>query len=310
MASENRVTPATNVTREAALDKGFAKNNAMGISSFITPSTVVLLNAAQPAYILAMDAVSNVKAAFNNATITKDADAVTCEMVSSHFIQVFYLAVKRGTFPAGDLAYYGVNESGNLPDMSTDAKKLSVATKIISGDAARVAAGGDPMAMPAIDEVQKAKDAFEKSVTNQNNCNEAMRTAQHDCNALNQQADECIKLLWGEVETHYVNLPRPSMREQARLWGVIYAQTGSSKIVTGKVTDKATSIGIADAEVYFANGSNSVTTDASGNYSLTTTLMGVQNLIAIYTLYTNASVSVTLVENQNTVADIVMDKAV
>ena len=310
MGSESRIIPGTNVTREAALNKGFAKNNSMGISSFITPGTVVLVNAVQPIYSKAMDAVSNVKAAFNNATITKDKNAAACEMVSSHFIQVFYLAVKRGTFSAGDLAYYGVNESGNLPDMGTDAKKLSVATKIITGDAARVAAGGDPMAMPMIDEVLHAKDAFEKSVTAQNNCNEDMRTAQHACNALNQQADECIKLLWGEVETHFVNLPRPSMREQARLWGVIYAQTGSLKIVTGKVTDKATSIGIADAEVYFANGSSSATTDANGNYSLSTTLMGVQSLIAIYTLYTDASVPVTLVENQNTVADIVMDKAV
>ncbi len=306
MSSETRKLPTTNKTRKAALDTGQAKNKAMGKKSFLTPTTALLLKNIQALYYAAMLAVSNAKAVFFNTTITKDNNMADLEMVCSHFIQVFVFGVKRGVFSVADLAYYNLTLDGVLPDMSTEAKLLAVAAQLIDGDTARMLVpGAVAMAMPAITDVSDAMGDLTDSGTDQNTAKEVLMSAQSDCNALNTQADQCIKLLWGEVETSNVNEPRPTLRANSRLWGVIYEKVGGTKIITGTVTDSETGNAIIDATISFANGNNEADSTAEG-FKLDTTLMEVQNLISEHPLYTTVNTTVTLVEGENQVVNIVM----
>jgi len=305
MSAEIKQQPKSNRTRKAALDTGKQKLTAMGLSSFITAATAALVNALQPSYFGLMSTVNAKKAVFYIATAEKDRKVAICRMLCSHFIQVFYLATQRGVFPVGALAYYDINEKGNLPDMSTDAKVLSVAATLIQGDADRVSDGGAAMAMPPISDVATAKTDVENSLIAQNNAEQALKTAQINCNALNTQVDACLNLLWGEVETHFINLPRPTMRDEARLWGVIYQREGGPKTVTGSVKDSVTNEDIIGAEIYFTSGKNDAESDPRG-YRLNTVLMDVQQLNANHPLFEDFQTDVTLVEGQNPIVNIVM----
>lgn len=305
MSAEAKQQPNSNRTRKAALDAGKQKQTAMGASSFITAPTAALLNTLQPAYFNLMAIVNAKKAGFYIATADKDVKVEILRKLCSHFIQVFFLATQRGVFPVGALAYYDVNEKGNLPEMITDAQVLSVAATLIRGDADRVADGGAAMAMPPISEVVTAKTDCENAMIAQNNAEQALKTAQINCNALNQQVDECLALLWGEIETHFVNLPRPTMRDEARLWGVIYGREGGPKVVSGTVKDSVTRDEIAGVNIYFTNGRNDTDSNADG-YTLNTSLMDVQQLNAVHPLYEDFQLDVTLVEGQNPVINIEM----
>lgn len=311
MASENKITPNSNISRQAALVSGDAKNTAMGAASVLKIATQDLLVAIVLLYNNAMDAITGAKAIYLNGVITKDKKEAACEMVCSHFIQVFVFGVARGVFSVGDLAYYGLPESGTLPDMRTEAKLLAVAKRLITGDVERMLVpGAVAMAMPSINDVKHAKIDFDAARTDVNNASETLKDLQIACNDLNPQADKTIKFMWGEIETSYSDLPRETMRAKAKLWGMIFEKVGGTKIITGKVTDSVTELGIEGVEIFFENGNNVAISDADGNFTLDTTLMEVQKLMADHPLYEPWSEDVTLVENENQIVNIVMVKIV
>ncbi len=307
MASENLYIPKTNASRNAFLTSALNKHIALGVASFLTTTTAARLVAQQPAYKLAMAAIGPLKAVYYNTAHDKEAKAKACAMWSSHFIQTFFMGVQRGVFAVGDLAYYGLDENGTLPDMSSEEKILEVAQKIVDGDINRMAvAGAVAMSMPTAAEVKAKKIALADARTATNNALDALKQAQIACNALNGAADELIRFLQGEIETHFSNLPRATMRDEARLWGMKYAKSGSNKKVTGVVTDAANGLAIEGALVHFANGLNEDETTVAGAYAINTTLMDVQDLIAEHPLYKTYTEPQTLVEGTNPVINISM----
>ncbi len=307
MSSEIKFIPRTNASRNTFLTAAINKHIALGVASILTPTTATKLVAQQPAYKLAMAAIGPLKAVYYNSAHDKEAKGVACAMWSSHFIQTFFMGVQRGVFAVGDLAYYGLDENGTLPDMSSEEKILEVAQKIVDGDINRMAvAGAVAMSMPTAAEVKAKKVAFETARTATNNALDALKQAQIACNALNGAADELIRFLQGEIETHFSNLPRATMRDEARLWGMKYTKGGSDKKVTGVVTDAANGLAIEGAVVRFANGLNEDETTVAGAYAINTTLMDVQDLIAEHPLYKTYTEPQTLVEGTNPVINIKM----
>jgi len=95
------------------------------------------------------------------------------------------------------------------------------------------------------------------------------------------------------------------MRDEARLWGVIYQREGGPKTVTGSVKDSVTNEDIIGAEIYFTSGKNDAESDPRG-YRLNTVLMDVQQLNANHPLFEDFQTDVTLVEGQNPIVNIVM----
>ena len=306
MASESRQLPRSNVKRNSALLNAKTKNDALGIASFLTTDTQTKLNYIQPLYKSAMDTLAVRRSIEMNSTIALNATGVLLKRMCSRFVQVFGLAVNDEVFTDADFAFYHIDSKGNVPVMNTDDEVKTVAENLVTGEAARVAAGGTPMSMPSIAEVIALQTTFLANLATHNIAISNMTTAEAAVNGYNTLVDEAILFVWNEVETHFSTLTNAVIRVQGRLWGIIYVRTGGNKTITGKVTDHTTGLPIEGVNVSFENGTNDAVTDASGNYEFTTTLMDVQKLLAEHLLYLGFSEDVTLLEGVNPVFNISM----
>lgn len=311
MASESRQLPQSNISRMSAIDSAAAKNTALGAASFLTAPTKTRLAAIQTAYRTGYNAIAPAKQAMVTLTTTKTGFADVCRTLCSHFIQVFNLAVVRNFFPAADRAFYKLDvNTGNVPEMNTDAQIVQVAKDLKKGETDRTAGGAVAMAMPVIAEVNTAFTNLDGTLMTHSTAVDAYDQAQENLDAQNTEADAVIKKVWDEVETFYNEEEPASQRQNAREWGVVYVLTGSNKTVSGVVTDSVTSAPIEGAEIFFEDGNKKVLSAADGSYSLTTTLMNAQNIIAEHDLYNQYLQEVTLVENENLTWNISMVKVV
>ena len=307
MASETRQLPRTATSRLSALNTALAKNNALGASSFLTTTTKGRLTAIAATYQARYDLIAVKKHDLAVLTSQKYNYALVSRQLNSHFIQVFNLGVERGVFAKEDRAYYQLDiNSSSLPDMSSEALLKQVGNNLITGDAARIAGGGSPMAMPDIAEVTTAYTNFDGLLMPHSAAADAYDTAQENLAASNTEADAVIKKVWDEVETYYNEEEPASQRENAREWGVVYVTRGSNKIISGTVSDSVTNLPIAGASVFLENGNSTVTTAADGSFEINTTLMGEQTLMATSDLHENYSAVISLVENENLEHNIVM----
>jgi len=315
MASESRQLPQSNITRMSALDIAKAKNDALGAGSFITAATQSRLNTIHTSYRNRYDGVYPAKQTMVSLTNQKDGYAVVSRMTNSHFIQVFNLAVERNVFPIAHRVFYKLDEaSGNVPEMISDAQIIQIGKDIIKGEADRTAPppgpGGAPMLMPSIINVTAAHNNLNGILMPHSTGVDGYDQALETLDALNEEADAVIKKVWDEVETFYNEEEPSSQRQNAREWGVIYILQGSSKTVTGIVTDFDTNLPVEGAEIFFENGNKKALSAADGSYSLSTTLMNQQNLLAQHALYNNYLQQVTLIENENLVWNFKMQKVV
>lgn len=307
MSSENRQLPASNVSRLIALHHAKDKNDALGLSTFLTSATQTRLGNILALYDTATDDIPLKKQAMITLTTQKENAKLVCSMYVSHFIQVFNFGVARGVYPADDRSFYSLDvANGFVPELRSEDDILLWSNRIVNGDAARVAAGGAAMSNPTAAEVHTKLTAFGSLRMPHSTASDAYDAALETLDALNPEADKVIKKVWDEVETFYNEEDPSSMRENARKWGVVYIRTGGSKTISGKVTRQGTDVVIEGAEVHFENGNNSVLTDAQGNYELSTTLMGDQVLKAEADLYDNFEITVTLAEGETQTVNIEM----
>ena len=305
MGTEARQIPNSNVKRNTALNNAFDQYTLLGASSFLSADTKTKLTTNQPLY----------KTAYNDWFTKSNTDVINSaahevaaaklKRTCARFIKVFALAVEDEEFPVGNFQFYHLDSNGNVPAMDTYSQIADVAANLISGEVARVAAGGAAMSMPAIAKIIALNNTFTATKNAKNSSVSALTAASNTLNGLNAVADDTILFVWNEVETHFSNLPHAALRVQGRLWGIVYVRVGVSKIVSGTVKNSVTGDVILGADVYFENGNNNGISDASG-YKFTTTLMDVQKLIATHPLFTDFSVDVTLVEGQNATVDISM----
>jgi hypothetical protein len=313
MASENRQLPKSNIKRNAALTAAKIRNDELvlaeqGYLSTGTGSTTAKLEFIQPLYATASTLVANTKAASMLATRVKNKSLAILKKGCTRFIKVFVEAAEDGDFPTTDYSYYHLDSKGNLPAMTTEEEIITAASFLISGEASRVADGGAAMSNPAIALIITRNTRLQIDASAERFASDAFQNAERALNDLNDKADEALLFVYNEVETHFSNLSNSATRVEGRKWGIKYVKSGSPKIVTGKVEDVATGEGIAGADIYFDNGNNTAESGAGFTYTLNTTLMDVQKLIATHPDYILYEANVTLVEGANLVADIKMTK--
>lgn len=311
MSVESRNLPDSNVGRLEALNSAGLKNTAMGAGSILTPATKTRLEAIQPLYQTRYDEVGFKTQAVNALSAEKEAARADLKMVISHFIQVFNFAVDRRVFPATNRAYYKLDVGKPMvPDMTNDSDLMLWANNIVTGETKRIADGGTPLAFPSLAEVTALRTLFNDVNTSHNTATQDLDTAQEKLTSLNPEADKVIKKVWDEVETYYNEETPESMRQNARLWGVVYQRVGGPKKIGGKVTNKDDGTALAGAKVRMKNGRGLATSDADGNFELSTTLMDQQEIDAELLGFDDYAEMITLVENENLVMEIKMKKSV
>lgn len=242
--SITRRLPQSNIGREAALAQAKAKKDSPGTVNILKVDTTAMLDAQQPAYQAARDAVALAAANYHGTIETKAAKRAVCHMMVSHFIQVFNLAVARGEAPASHRAYFKLEvTSAAVPPIDTDEKLLKVADDLIKGNVNRLAAGGIAMSLPTIAQVTTAYNEFRAANQASSTKKDLLDAAQEAVDALNPAVDVLIKKLWADIEGQFASEAPESRRDNAREWGVAYftvSETGTTQTVSITATNEDT----------------------------------------------------------------------
>ena len=145
------------------------------------------------------------------------------KMYVSHFLMVFNMCVKRGEIRAADRAYYSIPEdSGELPDMSSDISVIHCCENTINGEKARTGKGGIPIFNPTIAKVSVHYDLFKELYDKQCGLRQLTDEALLVVSLMRPQIDEIILEVWNSVENYFSDLPAEKKLKVCREYGLIY----------------------------------------------------------------------------------------
>lgn len=147
----------------------------------------------------------------------------------SHFIQVFNMAVERGTFLPTDRLFYGLDANqSELPKISTQQELVTWAKNLIEGEEKRLAknadgkATGKAMSNPRIAEVENELNKYLELSNAQSAEKQAFDAENKDVLNMLPAIDELIRDIYDEVEFYYRKETPANKRKLAREWGVVY----------------------------------------------------------------------------------------
>lgn len=234
----SRRLPQTNIGRNTALDNALAKALNPGVhGNFLTGPVFTRLQNIVPLYNAASDLVDQKEDFLHANTPGLDASVSACRTACSVFVQGINTGIGFGFYQASNRSVYGLPiDTGKLPSLTSYDKVREFAQKLISGEALRVGAGGPPATFPPISFVQNALTPMLTFLGTQSNLNDDLDVTQEAVDALNTEANQVIKKVWDEVETFFNHEPPPSLRDNARQWGVVYVSNGAKVAITFNVS--------------------------------------------------------------------------
>ena len=272
--SVSRRLPQSDASRSKALTKAKSKQDSIpAANQFLTPNTVLRLDAAQPLFKAAMQNRGIALAKQVDATSEMSQSFLQSRMYVSQFFQVFNLGVVRGKYPMSHRAYYQLDTSSDsVPSLTTHQDVAFWGENIETGDAARVSAGGEPMANPSAAEVKVKVDVFIANNNDQSVLKDAYDSEQEAVSALHEETDRVIKKVWDEVETNYNEEENSSKRRKCREWGVVYV-SDVEHTFNIDVLDLASNDGIDNAIIVLLETGNTTGTSNGGRALLKSTIV-------------------------------------
>ncbi len=231
----------------------------------------------------------------------------TLNMFIRHFFSVFNMGVDRERYPAADRAHYHLPVNFHrLPRLVTDAENIEWADNIITGDATRVTAGGDPMENPTAAEVQTALTALQNALAAQSPAKDAYDKEQEDVENMRAQVDDVIADIWDEVLFTFRKDTGPSMRRKAREYGVVYRQSPGEPpspeefSIIGSTTQQIDGEAqpLADVDVTVVETNTTVLTNDSGQYLMPLLPAGNYTLRFSKDGYVTQNIPVTVIAGQ------------
>lgn len=152
------------------------------------------------------------------------------KMYVSHFLTVFNMCVKRGEMKASDREFYSIPEnSGELPDMSSDIAVIRCCENTINGEKARTAKGGVPIYNPTIAKVAVHYDLFKELYDKQSKMRQLTDEALLVVSLMRPQVDEVILDVWNSIENYFQDLTGEKKIKVCREYGLIYYYRTSEK---------------------------------------------------------------------------------
>lgn len=285
-----------------------AKNKSVNSPSpAIMPETLAYLDVILPEYKQKILAMNVAKQAQLDSTKNEEIAEEECRLYISHFFQSFNMGITRRIFPAAARAYYGLDVSQTfLPDLIKENDVLHWAQAIVTGDAARVAAGGVPMVFPSPAEVNAKLLVYKAAHNTQSEMKDAFTNAQQAIAAMYDTVKKLVVNMWDEIEFFFRKEPNePGKRRRCREWGVVYYSRTKAHIA-GKVTESGSNKALEGVQVSIAETDESVLTDAEGKYLLSTNYTGLCTLEFTLTEYTSESVEVEIHEHKEISVDVKM----
>ncbi len=303
-----RVLPQSIVGKHATLIKAKAKKDGAPVGgNILSAITSTRLDTDEAAYSAGIAAITAAAFAQNTAVALAKPKRKILRGAVLNYFKGMNNFIDAGTIPQTARALY--NEpigNTNLPDISNDTKLMTVAAKIITADAARVTLGGIAMANPTIVAYTTIYNVALPVITAVSNEKSALTTAKSNLKKQHVEIDDCILHVWNEVETFFSLEDPATKRASARPWSVRYISTGVPSTLSGKITNSATGIGLANVKVRLLGSSHSVFTDLLGNYTLDTSLYGDLELLTTLTGYTEGNTIISKEDGVALVANVMM----
>ena len=145
------------------------------------------------------------------------------KMYVSHFLTVFNLSVKRGEIKASDRKYYSIPENtGELPDMSSDIAVIRCCENTIRGEKSRTDKGGIPIYNPTIAKVAVHYELFKELYDKQCGLRQLTEESLMVVSLMRPQIDEIILDVWNSIENYFSDLTGEKKLKTCREYGLIY----------------------------------------------------------------------------------------
>ena len=219
-----RRLPDTDAGRLQALRTAKEKSDSVpAASSPLSAATKTQLDTIYPQFRTEMEQSGVALAGQTAATQAEDTQEMRLRMWSSHFFQNLNMAIDRGVIAASARAFYLLDVSQeSLPNMDSETDLVLWSGRAVSGESARVAAGGAAMPFPPATEVNAELTLYNTRRADQSTKKDAFGAEQEDVELLRPTVDLLIRDIWDEVEFAFRHDSASSRRAKAREWGVIY----------------------------------------------------------------------------------------
>ena len=144
-------------------------------------------------------------------------------MYVSHFLIVFNLCVKRGEIKASERASYSLPvDTGEIPDMSSDAAVIRCCKAAIQGEHDRTSKGGMPVFNPTIAKVTVHYDLFRELYDKQQDLRHITDESLAVVAAMRDNIDAIILEVWNAIEAYFSKLEGTARLDACRKYGIIY----------------------------------------------------------------------------------------
>ena len=280
MNTISRVKPKTQkgVQKALTLAKN-QKDNVTPANMILTGDTQTKVDAMTPAFDGVMNAKKGALYLQTKATKVSQAAFKLAMMFISHFFQVFNLGIARGKYEADERAFFGIDVGSKaVPPLGNEANVIMQGKNIHDGDALRMAIpGAAAMANPTTAEVDTKFGDWKTKNNIQNNRISDFENASAAVVNMFDEALNVVMKVWDEGDTFYNNLDAPAKRAKLRPWGVIYE--GSQTItIHVKIKNSVTGAVLQGASSQIVETGETRISDADGNLTLTTRVIGEVNL--------------------------------
>lgn len=276
MGTITRRLPISNQGRYTALF--VARNKKSTVSSSQNPLSADTSNRLETTfteYNSKLNLFNAAKVNYHLNTPLKEAARQKTKQIISHYFQVLNFGVERGIVPAAHRGYYGIDKGdATVPSLNSDTEILYWGDKIIIGEAARINAGGIPMAWPSVEEVKTDFETFKNTFSTQSTLADELDVAEEQLNILNPAVDSLIKRIWAEVEARYSEETIESRRNNAREWGIVYVSVGKVSTLNITILRADTGTPVGEAGLHLTAADIEGTTDSEGKAQLKTSVEG------------------------------------
>ena len=227
-----RKLPRTTESRYNALRNAKTKKDNTPGQTVIQAATVLRLDAAELELKGLIQARNNALQAQTDATDAVVPRFESCSMWYSQLIQHLNDAIDRGEFTPSVRAFYGIDVNDKTVPVINSYDDLETrGQQLIDGEAARVAAGGTAMAFPSVADFNTLQfTPFKNAQAAQSTAKDGYDDSLEDIADKNAAYDDLILRMWNEIELAFYNESPPSLRRNAREWGVVYAPSKGEKV--------------------------------------------------------------------------------
>ncbi len=162
--------------------------------------------------------------------------------ISSHGLQIvnFKIIDKCEGWSRDLRVLYGMDLNGHLPASGTEWQIVEMAQHFISGETARVAQGGAPLADVTKEEVKALIDALTIKRINKQDAAEALRKTQATLKKERHAVDKLIISMWNDIEHVSQDMRKGSQYSFEKSWGMIFANVPDPATVNIRTEDEET----------------------------------------------------------------------